>query len=394
MFIIRFIRYIKGYVLFTAKGAYVERFLNLLVRNGIHVWDGKKTKDTFSGYTLVKNYKKIRPIVKKTGVRIHIQGRYGAPFKVKQYSKRKGIFVGIAAFTAVLAIMSMFIWNIEVSGNSRIPTSSITERLSELGIKRGCLRYGIDARDIEQKMRLSFSDLSWIAVNLRGSTAAIEIKERVMPPEKIDNNQPCNVIAAKSGQIKYMEVYNGQCLVTLGDTVKKGDVIVSGVIEDKTQHAYLKQARAKIIAQTSEAYRIEIPLEKTVFVCNEEPLENKYLEIASLKLPLSIPKTTAKKYRTGEEICIIKIAGLTLPAKLVTQTIYPLSESCIKINSSEAKRLAVGRLMQIETALKSNDGKIISKRTNGIAQDDVYILQAIYICEENIALTQEILLDN
>lgn len=72
MFIVRFLRFVCGYVRFQVTGVFIERFLNLASRNGINLWDGTKTETQYTGHTLMKHYKKLRPFAKKTGVGSHL----------------------------------------------------------------------------------------------------------------------------------------------------------------------------------------------------------------------------------------------------------------------------------------------------------------------------------
>lgn len=77
MFIVRFLRFVCGYVRFQVTGVFIERFLNLASRNGINLWDGTKTETQYTGHTLMKHYKKLRPFAKKTGVHMQIEERFG-----------------------------------------------------------------------------------------------------------------------------------------------------------------------------------------------------------------------------------------------------------------------------------------------------------------------------
>lgn len=65
MFIVRFLRFVCGYVRFQVTGVFIERFLNLASRNGINLWDGTKTETQYTGHTLMKHYKKLRPFAEK-----------------------------------------------------------------------------------------------------------------------------------------------------------------------------------------------------------------------------------------------------------------------------------------------------------------------------------------
>jgi hypothetical protein len=58
-----------------------------------------------------------------------------------------------------------------------------------------------------------------------------------------------------------MEVYDGQAMFAPGNTVSKGEVIVSGVMQDNHNIVRTVYARAKVIAQVYEQIVVEVPLD-------------------------------------------------------------------------------------------------------------------------------------
>ena len=73
--------------------------------------------------------------------------------------------------------------------------------------------------------------MAWLAVNLSGSVARVEVKERTLPPTPTDPNRPSNIRAARDGRIIEFSVYGGEAAVQNGDAVTEGMLLVSGVIE-------------------------------------------------------------------------------------------------------------------------------------------------------------------
>jgi similar to stage IV sporulation protein len=98
------------------------------------------------------------------------------------------------------------------------------------------------------------------------------------------------VIAAKDGQIKYMEVYEGQAMFVPGNTVSKGEVIVSGVMQDKHNNIRVVYARAKVIAQVYEKLVAEMPLETMELVPSGKIIDTYGLRIWDMPLRIINPK--------------------------------------------------------------------------------------------------------
>lgn len=83
------IKYFKGYVYVRLSGYAPERFLNLCGSHDILIWNLKSTKDGYEFCISVAGFKQLRPILKKTRTHIRIQKRYGMPFELYHYRKRK-----------------------------------------------------------------------------------------------------------------------------------------------------------------------------------------------------------------------------------------------------------------------------------------------------------------
>ena len=77
---IRFLKYMKGYLRVRVWGFSPERFMNLCSNKGILLWDIVKEGDAYCMNITLKGFWEIRPIVKKTGTRVAILERYGLPF--------------------------------------------------------------------------------------------------------------------------------------------------------------------------------------------------------------------------------------------------------------------------------------------------------------------------
>lgn len=89
---------------------------------------------------------------------------------------------------------------------------------------------GLDLREIRQTVLLKLEDLSFIAINIKGSKAYVEVTEATGKPEMVDTDTPCNLIATKAGVIVRTEITQGFGLVRAGDAVEAGDMLVSGMV--------------------------------------------------------------------------------------------------------------------------------------------------------------------
>ncbi len=119
-----------------------------------------------------------------------------------------------------------------VTGNDKVATEVILEKLSENGIKPGALKFSINPDNVVDNIMLGINDLSRISVSVRGTRVFVNVSERVKPPDLIDKNLPCDLVAAKDGVIYSIVAKEGLETVKIGDTVTKGQLLVTGTIEN------------------------------------------------------------------------------------------------------------------------------------------------------------------
>lgn len=113
----------EGYVRLRLHGYSPERFLNLCNARGLEVWGLICNRDgDYEFFMTVEGYRRVKPLVRKAQVRLHITGRYGLPFFIYRHRKRWYYGAGIMAFFMVLYVMSLFIWISSLRAITGIPT--------------------------------------------------------------------------------------------------------------------------------------------------------------------------------------------------------------------------------------------------------------------------------
>ena len=390
MFILRFFRYLAGYVRFRAQGVFIERFLNLAARERISIWNGHKRGEEYTGYVSASGYPRLRGHAKKAGVRIRILEKHGAPFQRRRYRRRKGLLLGLACFLLFLFVMSRFIWRIEVGGLNKMSEARIIETLDEIGIRPGTWRGSIDVRDAERQVLIRLSELSWAALNIDGSRLRVEINESVPPPPMVDPNRPCNIVASYSGQILTMRVYEGQSLVSEGDAVLEGDMLVSGIKQDRLEQNLFKHALADIHARVTQELRVEVPLDQTEYAETGITKKRLYLQIFSWEIPLFLPSKIPLPYHVERQSKPLRVLSSTLPFGLFEEQYILMEARPVTYTEQEAKELALRELKALET-VELADAEIENRSLTGTVADGVFILSGQYTCTRNIALEKEIL---
>ncbi len=251
MLFTRLFNFFKGFLLVCVTGRYPERLLNLCTKNNILVWDIARGGENVIYFKISRRgFCALRKFSRKTDCRIHIVQKYGAKQVLMKYKKRKWFLLGILVFVLVMFTCDRFVWKIEIVGADKVDKNEILSNLKECGLKKGAIRGSLDEKEIKNEMLIKMPELSWIWPNLEGARVIVEVKEKSLTPEIFNPESYKNIIAFKDGIIESMVIKSGNPMVKIGDTVLKGDVLVSGIIEsDRAVPTRYVQAEADVFAR-------------------------------------------------------------------------------------------------------------------------------------------------
>jgi similar to stage IV sporulation protein len=229
MCLFRLMNFIIGYITITIRGEAPEKFINMAAARGIFLWDiARPGEQTMRANVRLNAVRPLRHIARRTRCRFHITRRVGLPFLWMRLARRKALAFGAVLFVLGLYLLSSFVWTIEVTGNSRVPTKEILSVASAAGLNRGVPKWRLDCPAVERALKANLPAISWTGVYVRGTRVTIEVVEKTIPEEK--NQSPAHIVAIKAGVIKEVLVFSGHAAVKEGDTVVPGQILISGII--------------------------------------------------------------------------------------------------------------------------------------------------------------------
>lgn len=393
MFLKILLNYILGYVNIRVEGFFIERFINICISKKILLWNMKREKSTILYANIgIQDYKKLKNIAKKTKTRINIQSKKGMPFLLHRYRKRK-IFVGLLAIIFItLFMMSKFIWNIEIKGNTRISKTEIMEELNKNGLKIGTYKRKLNANSVINKVRLDRGDIAWIGIDIEGTNAIVEIKETSEAPELIDENEYCNIVSNKEGMITKINVQNGTAVVKEGDIVKEGDTLVLGYLEGKYTGIRYVHAKADIEAKIWYSKKEKVFLKQQIQVPTGATEQKYTLNINNFKINFYKTLSKFENYDTiNENKKLMLFSNFYLPIELIKKTnceykyeekIYT-EEELTQITQEKIEKELEEEIVQTEN--------IINKQTNIYPNEDYIEVEVIYEVLENIGSKDKII---
>lgn len=244
--LVKLFRWIRGYLLIRLKGQSPERFINLCSNRGIFLWNLQNVDGDYECYIMIKDYKKLKPVARKTGTIPLIKRRQGLPFLVQQYKSRKGFLLGILLFCFILYVLSLFIWDISILGGHSYTEEAMIKFLKKNEVYMGIQKKNVDCQEIEELIRGTYRDIGWVSAEIKGTRLIIKITETNMPAPAVTATEPCHIVASKDAIITKIVTRTGTPMVEVGSVVKKGDILVSGVVNIIGDNDILLTKRAVI----------------------------------------------------------------------------------------------------------------------------------------------------
>ncbi len=384
------LRFLRGYVDFRIIGRFPERFINLCSRRGIRLFHPTPTDDGFFASMFLSDYKRIRKVAYKSSVRLKVVARHGLPFIIHKYRFRKGIVAGAIIFLIITLVLRSFIWTVEINGVETISRSDLYDKINDGGLYIGTYKKNFDSYALERKLMEEFDDIGWMSINILGTKAEIEIKEKEQKPEITDSITPCNIVASRDGLITEIYTRSGKAHITSGSAVIEGQLLISGAVEDSLGGIRYVGAEGEVFAQTTRTMHFSAP-KSSEYKTTSEVINRHRLIFLWSEFPLTL-KNISSEYTSLIKTDMMSMNNTVIPFGLRTELCSLFSVESYTLDSESAhKRLETDEVLwRLFSMQKCNEITTEYKYTD---TKEEYMLDAIYTCIEDIAEKENIIVN-
>ncbi|MBQ9747056.1 MAG: sporulation protein YqfD [Clostridia bacterium] len=379
-------RFIFGAYTLTVPEANAPSAFNVLITNNIPFGKTSAQDGAFALCLTPNGFRKYLAVCGGELIFGESAVAHGLFAVLRRYRLRTGMFLGILLFALSVSLSSFFIWDINVSGNSAITEAEIKERLAAYGVREGAFIPALDTNEISSRILLEAGNVSFMKINMRGTVASVEIRERKQDGGGESAAAPSNLVAKYAGQIERLEVTGGVPEVAYLQSVKEGELLVSGIIDSAALGYRLVRARGTVLARVTLAYESEIPLKITEKVYTGAETQKKSVKIFSKSLNLL--KNTGVSYEKYDTIIneekIYLFGKIELPIYVITQTHREYREEERTLTEKEALARALAETdRKSETELAG--AEILSRKTEAEARDGKLFVRTEVYCILDIA---------
>lgn len=394
----RFLHPLFGEYHIRLRGEGVLPFLHRQSAAGLFFWNVRRetdveTEDGDPCYTLRTSLSCAEGLLagaEEAGINAEVFRKRGLPFLLARYRKRPGLLAGMLAGLALLFCGELFVWKVSVNGNTILSDREIIDALESYGIGVGSYIPDIPVLRAQNDFLLTYSDISSIAINVKGTHIEVEVLERTHAPEIDPNDGICNLVASEDGIVLSVDVAEGTALVKPGDVVTEGQILVSAYTVDGRGIYRLHHARGSVMAQVYTDCSFVIPMERTVKHYTGRVKKKTTLTLLGKDLDLDLFRTEASPYESFdtevEEVPFVLFGVAETPIVRTTVSYREYEPEVVTLSPEQAQREAEDAF---RAWLERQTDEILETESK-LAYDEI---QNAYILGAKVILCREINLD-
>lgn len=208
----------------------LTRFFAKCIKNNINLYNIKYLdEETALIIVNASDYQKIKKTNYYCDINIEsFEGLTG----IKKHIKENFYFYLTFLFCFILMdIITSYIVDIKIIHENKNIYNLVAKELNNHNIKKYSLAYSFDELEKikEEILNDNPTALEWISITRKGMKYIIRVEERIIKePDYEEGNR--HVVAKSDAEITKVLSTKGEVLVRSGDYVKKGDILISGII--------------------------------------------------------------------------------------------------------------------------------------------------------------------
>ncbi|WNQ13459.1 sporulation protein YqfD [Paenibacillus aurantius] len=333
-----------GYVAVEFRGERTDALLNAAVKKKLIMWDiriagpGKMT-----ARLSIRDFFRLRPLLKETGCRVHVTGRFGFPFFLDRLGRRKLFAGGAVVFVAGLYLLSSLVWRVQVEGNEKITTEEILKAAESKGLYSFQWKFRLKKPDkLSKELHSALPGTSWVGVDIQGTKVIIKVVESTRP-EPRELVSPRNLIASKNATVTQIYAEKGKPMVQPNTYVHKGEVLISGVIGND-QFRQTVPAAGKVMGLVWYLSDVQVPLVQKHYTYTGESYDRFYLVAGSRAFQVTGygHKDFGPSRATGERK-LLQIRNWVLPVGWLKEKVRQVMETETVLSPADARALGIER---------------------------------------------------
>ncbi len=380
---------LRGEYSVTATGGRLYRFINDLQQAGVCCRSQRCCNGSYCFRIYTRFRTKTEAIAAQHHVTLSFQARRTLAQLLFQYRFRVGIPIGVLLAGSLLFYGSNIVLHIDVIGNENAEAAEILTVLEEQGVVRGKWIPSIDFTYCEHALRSQIDELAWVGMRHTGNRLVIEVMERTPEPEMLEERVPCNIISAHDAQITGYTIGCGQVMRLVGDSVQKGELLVSGIVTDETGHLGIRHAMGNVVGIYTQTETFQCPYVQEIREETGRTEQRRYLDLFSWHIPLEPKPESMESCRKTTSYHWFSLLGKALPIGIYSENFFEYERHLTALTPEEAAANLEEQVQRYEENFLS-ETKILSREKSIITSETGLEWTICYTLEGEIGTQQEV----
>ena len=367
-------------VRFTARNGNPEALLTDAAAQGLHLYGISARPGGFCGSCAAWQYRRLAALAWHRRVRLRVNKRKGLYFLLRPLLRRKGLWVGLAAWGLVLVWLQGLVWAVDYGSLTTGQRARAGAVLRSCGLQPGTVVTEELLRTGEYAL-LESGEFSWASLNFEKGRLAVEAAPARARPE-IAAGTLHGLRAKCNGTVLRTNLASGTMLVVPGQTVEAGQGLIGTARSERDGTLIFAPAAGTVVAQLEWETNQIVPLAEALPQLTGENKTNYRLFFAGHSAALS-PSAP-----DGDGLCRtrhlqLEVFGLPLSCAVEETAFYRQQKETMY--RTEAQALTLARLQGLRALHDAfPDADILARREECTVQEDTLHYNAVYTVAADI----------
>ncbi len=380
--------FLAGYYIGEFHGADPGRFLNELTKSNVPFWNIVWVNALTVQFCFPKKRnRQVECAADRSMGTYRMISLEGFVKFAEKIISRPVLLIVCALCFFLICFIQQFVLTYEVIGNTSVPDERILRALREYDIGFGTFGASIHPQQIKDQILNQLPELEWITVTQSGCLGTVVVRERPETPNTLIRRGFSNVVASRAGIITKQSVFAGQAQHQVGDVVKEGEILISGVV-DLDRIYIFRPANGEVFARTWRKQQIAVPLtyEKKTKLSKQGSCL--WINIGKNRIKIfgnsGISMVSCVKMNTMKKLCLP--GGAELPVSLEIEHFWQYTPQTAQLPAGDAKAIGTDYLLR-HTEKSMMAGEILKQSFALQKTGNCYLICGNLECHEMIAKT-------
>ncbi len=309
----------KRDVCLRVRSALPEKLVQEASRRGISLAEARRARDGLTVCLGPRAARRFKSLCARYELPVDVLRVRGGGAMLAFMKRRVTLPAGVAVFLALALLALGRLWRVDVTftgtAAGRGDAALIMEALGALGVRPGASR-NIDAARLSEDLSARLPGYSYVGARVQGVRLLVEAAPELDAPELYALDDARDLYARQDGIVESVNVQAGRAVVTAGDAVRRGQLLIRGEELDRGDATRPIAALGDVMVRSWVEGRAALPLRTISLVSTGRSSAASRLSLFRWSIPLAEGEYYPEQRVETERL---PVGGLFLPVEILRE---------------------------------------------------------------------------